>query len=114
MYSGKPTDISEKKKEYLKDKIKKLECNSKNKNIRYWYMGINEFKNGYQPRTNLVKDERGDLLADPHKILNTWKNYFGQLLNVHTAGGVRQTEMHTVNPSVPKPHVSEADITTGK
>jgi hypothetical protein len=39
-------------------------------------MGINEFKKGYQPRTNLVKDERGDLLADAGKILNRWKNYF--------------------------------------
>jgi hypothetical protein len=65
-----------KKREYLKDKINKLEPNSKNKNIRYLYRGINEFKKGYQPRTNLVKDERGDLLADPHKILNRWKNYF--------------------------------------
>jgi hypothetical protein len=50
------------------------------------YRGINEFKKGYQPRTNLVMDERGDLLLDPHKILNRWKNYFCQLLNVH--GGV--------------------------
>jgi hypothetical protein len=57
-----------KKREYLKDKINELESNSKNKDIRDLYTGINEFKNGYQPRTNLVKDEMGDLLADPHKI----------------------------------------------
>jgi hypothetical protein len=56
------------KREYLKDKINELEPNSKNKNIRDLYRSINEFKKGYQPRTNLVKDERGDLLADPHKI----------------------------------------------
>jgi hypothetical protein len=30
-----------------------------------------------------VKDENGDLLADSHNILNRWKNYFSQLLNVH-------------------------------
>jgi hypothetical protein len=57
-----------KKREYLKDKINKLESNSKNKNIRDLYRGMNKFKKGYQPRTNLVKDERGDLLLDPHKI----------------------------------------------
>jgi hypothetical protein len=56
--------------EYLKDKMNELESNSKNKNIRDLYRGINEFKKGYQPRTNLVKEDRGDLLADPHKILN--------------------------------------------
>jgi hypothetical protein len=63
-----------KKREYLKNKINKLESNSTNKNIRDLYSGINEFKKGHQPRTNLVKDEMGDLLADPHKILNRWKN----------------------------------------
>jgi hypothetical protein len=29
---------------------------------------INEFKKGYHPRTNSVKDERGNLLADPQKF----------------------------------------------
>jgi hypothetical protein len=48
-----------KKKEYLKYKINKLESNSKNKNIRDVYRGINKFKNGYQPRSNLVKDREG-------------------------------------------------------
>jgi hypothetical protein len=43
--------------EYFKDKINELESNSKNKNIRDLYRGINEFKKGYQPRTNLAKDE---------------------------------------------------------
>jgi hypothetical protein len=63
-----------KKREYLKDKINELESNSKNKIIRDLNRGITEFKKGYQPRTNLIKDERGDLLADPQKMLNRWKN----------------------------------------
>jgi hypothetical protein len=45
-----------KKREYLKDKTNELESNGKNKYIRDLYRGINEFKKGYQPRTNLVKD----------------------------------------------------------
>jgi hypothetical protein len=44
-----------KKREYLKDKINELELNSKNENVRDLYRGINEFKQGYQPRTDLVK-----------------------------------------------------------
>jgi hypothetical protein len=64
------THFRNKKREYLKGKIKELESNSKNKNIRDLYRPINEFKKGYQLRTSLIKDERGDLLADPHKILN--------------------------------------------
>jgi hypothetical protein len=29
----------------------------------------NDFKKGYQRRTNIVKDEKGDLLTDSHSIL---------------------------------------------
>jgi hypothetical protein len=65
-----------KKKEYLKDKINELATNSKNKNIRDLYRRKNEFKRGYQPRNNIVKDENSDLLAVSHNILNRWKNYF--------------------------------------
>jgi hypothetical protein len=43
----------------LKGKISELESNR----------GITELKNGYQPRTNLVNDERGGLLADPYTIV---------------------------------------------
>jgi hypothetical protein len=62
----------------------------------------------------LVKDERGDLLADSHEILNRWKNYFCQLLNVHRVGGVRQTQMHTANPFVPQHRATEAEVAIGK
>jgi hypothetical protein len=41
--------FSNKKREYLKDKINELESN--NKNITNLYRGINEFKKGYQSRT---------------------------------------------------------------
>ena len=40
-------------------------------------------KNGYQPRCNIVKDEKGDLVADSHSIVDRWRNYFSQLFNVH-------------------------------
>jgi hypothetical protein len=38
-----------KKREYLKDKINALAMNTKNRNIRDLYRGINEFKRGYEP-----------------------------------------------------------------
>jgi hypothetical protein len=100
-----------KKREYLKDKINEVALNSKNKNIRDLYRGITEFKKGYQPKTNLVKDQRGDLLADPQHILTRWKNYFCQLLNVKGAGGIRQIEIHTAEPFVPEPSATEVEIT---
>jgi len=70
-------------KEYLKAKIKELETKSMIKNIRDLYRGINDFKKGYRPRTTIVKDEKGDLVAESHSILTRWRNHFSQLLNVH-------------------------------
>jgi hypothetical protein len=72
------------------------------------------FKKGYQPRSNLVKDENGDLLADSHNIFNRWKNYFSQLLIVYRASDVRQTEIHTAEPLVPDPSPSEVEIAIAK
>jgi len=45
-----------KKKAYLKAKIEELGTNSNIKNIRDLCRGISGFKKGYQPRTNVVKD----------------------------------------------------------
>ena len=75
-----------KKKAYLKIKIEQLETNTK---INL-YRGINDFKKGYQPRTTIVKDEKGDLVADSRSIMAMWRNYFSQLLNVHEVKDVRQ------------------------
>jgi hypothetical protein len=68
-----------KKREYLKYKINEIESNSENKNTRDLCRGTAEFKKVYQPRTNVVKDERSDLLADPHKTVNRWKNYLSAI-----------------------------------
>jgi len=72
-----------KKKAYLRAIIEELETNNKIQNIRDLYMGICDFKKGYQPRCNIVKDEKGDLVADSHGIVARWRNYFSQLFNVH-------------------------------
>ena len=65
------------------------------------YRGVIDLK-GYQPRTNIVKDENGDLVTDSHSILARWRNHFSQLLNIHGVNDVRQTELHTAEPLVPE------------
>jgi len=57
------------KKEYLKAKIEQLETNSKIESIRDLHGPMNNFKKGYQPGPNKVKDEKGDLVTDSHSIL---------------------------------------------
>jgi hypothetical protein len=103
-----------KKKAYLKAKIGELEANSKINNIRDLYRGINDFKKGHQPRTFIVKDEKGDLVADSHSIMTRWRTYFSQLLNVHGAKDVRQAEIHTAEPLVPEPRAFEVELAIEK
>jgi hypothetical protein len=54
------------------------------------------------------------LHADSHNILNRWKNYFSQLLNVHRASDVRQTEIHTTEPLVPECSPFDVEISIVK
>jgi hypothetical protein len=54
---------------------------------------INEFKKWYQPRINIIKYENGNLLADPHSVLNRWNNFFNQVLYVHGVHNVRQKDI---------------------
>jgi len=84
------------------------------KNISHLYRGINDFKKGYQPRTNIVKDEKGDLVRDSHCIWTRWRNHFSHLLNVNGVRDVRHTEIHTAEPLVPKPSVFEVEIAIEK
>jgi hypothetical protein len=78
------------------------------------YRGISDFKKGYHPGTNVVKNEKGDLIADSHSILARWRNHFSQLLNVHRVNDVGQTQVHTAEPLVPEPSAFEVDITIEK
>ena len=67
-----------------------------------------------QPRTLIVKDKKGDLVADSHSIMTRWRNYFSQLLNVHGAKDVRQAEIHTAEPLVPEPSAFEVELAIEK
>jgi len=103
-----------KKKGYLKAKTEELENNSKIKNIRDLYRGISDVKKGYQPRTDIVKEEKGDLVADCNSILARWRNHFSQLLNVHGVSEVRQTEIHTTEPLMSEPSAFEVELAIEK
>jgi DNA-directed RNA polymerase subunit M/transcription elongation factor TFIIS len=89
-----------KKKNYLKAEIDELETNSNIKNIKILCRTIIDFKKAYQPKTNIVKDEKVDLFRDSHHILAKWKNHFFVLLNVHGVEDDSQTEIHTAEPQV--------------
>jgi len=73
-------------------------------------LGIIDFKKGNQPRTNIVTDEKGDLVTDCHSILARWRNHVSQLLTVHGVNDVGQTEVHAAEPLVPEPSAFEVEM----
>jgi len=58
---------------------------------------------------DIVKDEKGNLVADAYSILARLRNYFSQPLNVHGVKDVRHIEIHTAEPLVP-----EVELPIGK
>ena len=74
------------------------------------YRGICDFKKDYHPRTNIVKDEKGGLVTDCHSILVRWRKHFSQLLNIHGANDIRQTEIRTEEPLVPETSAFEVKV----
>jgi hypothetical protein len=77
-------------------------------------VGVSDFKKGYQSRTTIVKDKKGDLVTSCQSILARWRNHFSQLLNVHEVNDVRQTEISTTEPLVPEPSAFEAEMAVVK
>ena len=67
-----------------------------------------------QPRTNIVKDKKGDLVTGCHSILASWRDHFSQLFSVHGVSVIRQTEIHTAEPLVPEPNAFEFEMAIEK
>ena len=70
-----------KKRRILNDKLIELDDNFKSKNIRNAFKIAKSIKTGYVAKTNLVKDETGQILSNSDKIKTRWQEYFQQLLN---------------------------------
>jgi hypothetical protein len=62
-----------------------------------------------------VKDKNDDLFAESHYILNTWKSYISQLLNVvYSVSDDRQIDIHTAEPLVPDPSPFDGELAIAK
>jgi hypothetical protein len=78
------------------------------------YKVIVGLQKGYQPRTNIVKHDKADLVIDCHTILAGWKNHFCHLWNVHGVNDVRQRHIHTAEPLLHEPRAFEFEMTIEK
>jgi hypothetical protein len=61
-----------------------------------------------------MKEENGNLLADPQGVLSRWKNFFNQALNAYGVHDVRQMDIHMAEPLVPVPSLVEVETAIRK
>jgi hypothetical protein len=98
----------------------------RNKNREYLKTKSNELKTNVRTRIsencirasvtlkNIVKDKKGDLVADPHSTFARWRNYFSHLLTVRGVNNVQETETHTAELLVPEPSAFKVEMAIEK
>ena len=62
----------------------------------------------------MIKNESEELISDSNSILNRWKNYFSQLLNVHKGNDVEEIHIQTAEPFIPELTLLEVEIAIEK
>jgi len=82
--------------------------------MRDLYKGVDSLRKGYQSRLEMIRNERGDLEADPTKIVDMWKSYFDKLLNVHKGEEAEEFEIRTAEPWIPEPSEIEVEMSVKK
>ena len=73
--------LKSKKKCHLQSLVKELEIDSRQHNSRNFFQRVKSWRKGFQPRTNIISDENGQLMADSVRVVARWGQYFRGLLN---------------------------------
>lgn len=69
------------KRDHLAGILKHMETLIRSNESRKFYQEVRTAKKAYQPATQLLEDEEGNLVSDPEKQKTMWRQYFQQLLN---------------------------------
>jgi hypothetical protein len=98
-----------KRRNILKLKLTNLKLAVRQKISETCRKASTTLKESYQPRTNIVRKENGDLFADSYSILARWRNNFSKLLNVHGVYHVRHIQIlvHRAEKLLPEPSAYE-------
>ena len=69
-----------KKRTHMDNRIRNIEENIKNKQIRNAYKEAGALKAGFQPYTDLCRGMNSEILSKEEEIKTKWKTYFQDLL----------------------------------
>jgi hypothetical protein len=60
--------------------LESMEETHEQNEVRKFYKLMQVLKTGFQPRTSMCKDEDGKLIGDDMLVMNSWGQYFSELL----------------------------------
>ncbi|XP_054287945.1 uncharacterized protein LOC129003672 [Macrosteles quadrilineatus] len=74
--------LRRKKRQYIKSLLDRAEEENTANNAKDFYRKVRFFKKGFTPCTYGIKNKEGQLLTESVKVLERWREYFEELLNV--------------------------------
>jgi hypothetical protein len=105
--------LRRKKRMYVNSLIDKAEQERSTNNARDFYRKIRFFKKGFTPNPYGVKDKEGVVLTENQKVLERWREYFYELLNVEVLDtaldGNNEETYCNVQPDVEMPSREEVE-----
>lgn len=99
--------LKRKKRLYINSLLEKAEEENTANNAKDFYRKIRYFKKGFTPRTYGVKNKEGNMLTEKQQVIERWREYFYELLNVkkrdETTNQNEEITYYHVQPNVEPP-----------
>lgn len=87
--------IRKNKRMWENTRIETIE-NSYKSNTKLFSEKANEVKNGFKPRSTIMKDDQGTLITDKEEVTREFKKVLEQMLNISTETEVEDNNIITV------------------
>ncbi len=71
------------------------------------YKGINSIRKGFQSRSQLMKDENGNIITGENELIERCGKYYNDLLNVNNDCTESESDIHTAELNVEEPSFRE-------
>jgi hypothetical protein len=98
--------IRKNKRMWKKARIETIENSYKN-NTKLFFEKANEVKNGFKPRSTIMKDDEGTLITDKEEVTKEFKKVFEKMLNVSTQTETSGNNVVTVEQYLEEPSLEE-------
>lgn len=96
-----------KKREKELENLNLMEVDGQNNNIRSFYQRVKKSKKVFTSKTETIKNTDGKTLFNKEEILNRWKEYFSNLLNVENNNTIEEVVTDTAEIYIPEPTQEE-------